>query len=129
VTWENWWLVVAKSVVAVFKSLSRSDTFASRAAFSRAAAWAASRQWSPLWPRQSWLSRPPPPLTLWPLGVSQSQPRQAQASTPASPTRWRPLRRRSQRRWLYLSQTGGQLEGTPERASRSPWHQPPPPEP
>jgi hypothetical protein len=37
VTWENWRLDIAKSVVAVFKSLSSSDTFASRPAFSRAA--------------------------------------------------------------------------------------------
>jgi hypothetical protein len=38
VTWENWRLVITKSVTAVFKSLSSSDIFASRAAFSRAAA-------------------------------------------------------------------------------------------
>jgi hypothetical protein len=37
VTWENWRLVIAKSAVAMFKSLSTSDTFASRAAFSQAA--------------------------------------------------------------------------------------------
>jgi hypothetical protein len=43
VTWENWRLVVAKSVVAVHKSLSSSDTFVSKAAFSRAAVWVASR--------------------------------------------------------------------------------------
>jgi hypothetical protein len=34
VTWENWQLVVAKSDVAVPRSRSSSDTFASRAAFS-----------------------------------------------------------------------------------------------
>jgi hypothetical protein len=37
VAWKNWRLVVAKSVVAVLKSLSGPNTFASRAAFSRAA--------------------------------------------------------------------------------------------
>jgi hypothetical protein len=37
VTWENRWLVIAKSVVVVLKSLSSSDTLASSAAFSQAA--------------------------------------------------------------------------------------------
>jgi hypothetical protein len=39
VAWENWRLVVVKSIVAVLKSLSSSNTFASRTAFSRAAVW------------------------------------------------------------------------------------------
>jgi hypothetical protein len=43
VAWEYWRLVIAKSVLAALKSLSSSDTFASRAAFSRAAVWEASR--------------------------------------------------------------------------------------
>jgi hypothetical protein len=38
VTWENRWLVIAKSIVAVLKSLSSSDTLASSTAFSQAAA-------------------------------------------------------------------------------------------
>jgi hypothetical protein len=41
--WENRRLVIAESVVAILKSLSSSDTFASKAAFSRAAVWEASR--------------------------------------------------------------------------------------
>jgi hypothetical protein len=43
VAWENWRLVVTKSVVVVLKSLSSFNTFASRAAFSRAAVWETSR--------------------------------------------------------------------------------------
>jgi hypothetical protein len=43
VIWVNWRLIVGKSIVAMFKSLSSSDTFASRVAFSRVAAWATSR--------------------------------------------------------------------------------------
>jgi hypothetical protein len=43
VTWENWRLVVAKSVMAVPRPRSSSDTLASSTAFSRAATWAASR--------------------------------------------------------------------------------------
>jgi hypothetical protein len=43
VTWENWWLVVAKSDMAMPRSRSSSDTFASRVVFSRAVVWAASR--------------------------------------------------------------------------------------
>jgi hypothetical protein len=81
------------------------------------------------WPRRSWPSQRPPPLTLRLLEASQSRPRRAQASTPVSLTRWRLLRQQSRRWWLGLPLSGGWPRGTPARTPRSPRHQPPPPGP